>query len=119
MSDKLYKFFGSDESAMYRMRIVVTLIIIRVMLVIVMVTILIHAFKEKGDAADTLFRWSGLVGATLAALAIPELIFGGFERHYSASSKTTIKTVTRSSNPNNISDMHNHPALLIGSTGHF
>jgi len=109
MGGKLYKFFGSDECAKKRMRIVIALIVIRVMLVIVMVTILAHAFRAKGDAADELFRWSGLVGATLAALAIPELIFGGFERHY-ASTKTTIKTVTQSSDGSGLGDnmkLHN------------
>ena len=106
MGDKLYKFFGSDESAKKRMRIVIALIVIRVLLVIVMVTILAHAFRAKGDAADELFRWSGLVGAALAALAIPELVFGGFERHY-ASTKTTIKTVTQSSDGSNIENNSN------------
>jgi len=101
IEDKLSEFFGSEKFLKKRTRIIIALIMIRVLLVIVMVTILVHAFRARGDAADELFRWSGLIAAVLAALSVPELVMGGFEKHY-ASTKTTIKTTITSSNDKNI-----------------
>lgn len=114
IEERCSEFFGSEKFLKKRTRIIIALIVIRVLLVIVMVTILVHAFRAKGDAADELFRWSGLIAAVLASLSVPELIIGGFEKHY-ASTKTTIKTVVTSSDGEgvNVETAQSHQSKVL------